>query len=192
MHLTLQKSSCVTWRFRCTPANSFGLLPPSACSQIIMIVGIAFCAVWYVIVVPCGLIDISKSQVDIEEEGGLVCRWGVIFPGIPFFRSWRSYGCIHVVLWMLKDYSWNTENKILWFASTIPTVLIGFDFLYTTAIAGESYCCQRHVLWLACAPASRGSHALAMLPSYPENMIIDHAHYLAEFLWVRANDTHYF
>lgn len=45
---------------------------------------------------------------------------------------------IHIVLWMLKDYSWNASIKWLWLVASPPTVLIGMDFVVTTAYAGES------------------------------------------------------
>jgi hypothetical protein len=39
---------------------------------------------------------------------------------------------------MLKDYSWNASIKWLWLVASPPTVLIGMDFVVTTAYAGES------------------------------------------------------
>jgi len=46
---------------------------------------------------------------------------------------------LHIVLWMLKDYAWNAELIWLWLLATPPTVLIGIDFVVTTAVAGKEF-----------------------------------------------------
>ena len=106
-------------------------------SQHIMEAGLVWAAIWYFLILPFNLLPTKiSSQAEAEyEEHGLTCRLGKLFPQISFFQSWRAYENLHIVLWMLKDYSWNTLNKPLWFASTIPTVLIGIDFVYTTGRA---------------------------------------------------------
>jgi len=40
---------------------------------------------------------------------------------------------------MLKDYAWNAELNWLWLLATPPTVLIGIDFVVTTAVAGTEF-----------------------------------------------------
>jgi hypothetical protein len=53
---------------------------------------------------------------------------------------------VHIVLWMLKDYAWNSECKWLWLVVSPPTILIGIDFVLTTAVAGETL----HFLFAHC------------------------------------------
>ena len=61
-------------------------------SQRVMEVGLCFVAIWYLFVLPLGLLrpgeHVAKESFD---ELGLTCRFRAFFPGVPIFQSWTSY-----------------------------------------------------------------------------------------------------
>jgi hypothetical protein len=71
------------------------------------------------------------------------------------FESWKQYENVHVLLWLGKDTAWNWEWKLMWLIFSVPTVLIGLDFLHKSL--------------------------------FTKRLMIDHAHYCAQFLWVFSN-----
>ena len=121
-----------------------------AISQHTMEVGMCFVAVWYLLVLPFKLIDPSVPQEAAEkyQSSGLTPRFSC-------FRDWDQYENIHILLWQGKDYAWNTLNKPMWVAFTLPTLLISADFIWVTG--------------------------------WTEGMIVDHAHYIAQGMWVLGN-----
>lgn len=76
------------------------------------------------------------------------------FPSL-LFSSWKHYENVHILLWLGKDTAWNWDWKVMWVCFTIPTVLIGIDFIHKSL--------------------------------FTRRLMIDHAHYCAQFLWVFSN-----
>lgn len=71
------------------------------------------------------------------------------------FKSWRDYENIHILMWVGKDVAWNWQWKVMWICFSIPTILIGLDFIHKSM--------------------------------FTQRLLIDHAHYCAQFLWVSSN-----
>jgi len=71
------------------------------------------------------------------------------------FSSWKHYENVHILLWLGKDTAWNWEWKVMWMCFSIPTIIVGLDFLHKSL--------------------------------FTKRLMIDHAHYCAQFLWVFSN-----
>jgi hypothetical protein len=71
------------------------------------------------------------------------------------FASWKHYENVHILMWLGKDTAWNWDWKVMWICFTIPTILIGLDFIHKSL--------------------------------FTKRLMIDHAHYCAQFLWVFSN-----
>lgn len=51
---------------------------------------------------------------------------------IFFLQNWREYEHIHTFFWCGKDLAWNLDIMPMWILFFIPTLLIGFDFMWVT------------------------------------------------------------
>lgn len=49
-----------------------------------------------------------------------------------FFRTWRDYETIHIILWLGKDCAWCSQNLLMWYIFMVPTVLVAADFAWTS------------------------------------------------------------
>ncbi len=67
--------------------------------------------------------DFEKTQS--YSSNGLVCRFKSI-------GGWRRYEFIHMFFWLLKDYCWCSQDKIMWLGGAIPTIYISIDLIITT------------------------------------------------------------
>ena len=95
--------------------------------QHIMEAALIWLALWYLIVRPLKLLpEPDEETARMYDEHDLV-------PSIPYFKTWRTYESFHIVLWLGKDYAWNTLNKPLWFIFTPFTLIASMDFIWTTA-----------------------------------------------------------
>ena len=76
---------------------------------------------------------LKKKQIFVSNEtltntyvsNGLVCRFKSI-------NTWKRYEFIHMFFWLLKDYCWCSQDKIMWLAGAIPTLFISYDLIKTT------------------------------------------------------------
>ena len=69
------------------------------------------------------LSNFGKSQS--YEINGLICRFKSI-------GGWRRYEFAHMFFWLLKDYCWCSQDKIMWLAGAIPTIYISIDLIRVT------------------------------------------------------------
>lgn len=60
------------------------------------------------------------------SEAGLICRFENI-------DSWRRYEFVHVFFWLLKDYSWCSQDQLLWIVAAIPTLFMAIDFIIVSS-----------------------------------------------------------
>ena len=71
------------------------------------------------------------------------------------FKSWKHYENIHILMWLGKDTAWNWSWQVMWVVFSIPTILVGLDFIHKSLLT--------------------------------KRLMIDHAHYCSQFLWVFSN-----
>lgn len=50
----------------------------------------------------------------------------------PFKITWRRYEFIHIAFWLLKDYCWCSDDKLLWLTGASITFFISIDFILKT------------------------------------------------------------
>lgn len=55
-------------------------------------------------------------------------------------QNWREYEHAHTFFWCGKDLSWNLDLMPMWLIFFIPTLLIGFDFMWVTYKSKVSVC----------------------------------------------------
>ena len=67
----------------------------------------------------------NQYKLNLYSNNGLVCRFESI-------ESWKIYEYIHIFFWLLKDYSWCSQDKLFWLLGAIPTILISIDLIITT------------------------------------------------------------
>lgn len=91
---------------------------------IVMETAIAWILLYHVVLKPLGVFPENDVANARYETVGLKCRFS--------FFSWRQYEHLHTLCWLGKDLSWNRLNKISWPICFLPTVLIAFDFIWTT------------------------------------------------------------
>jgi hypothetical protein len=98
------------------------------CSHI-MEAAMCWLALWYLVVRPLKLLPEPDAETSTDYDGIA----GNLVPSVPYFKTWREYESFHVILWLGKDYAWNTLNKPLWFIFTPFTLIGSMDFIWTTA-----------------------------------------------------------
>jgi hypothetical protein len=69
------------------------------------------------------LSNCGKSQYYVSN--GLICKFKNI-------GGWRRYEYIHMFFWLLKDYCWCSQDKIMWLAGVVPTIYISIDLIIVT------------------------------------------------------------
>lgn len=120
---------------------------------IIFICTLVWISLYYIILKPLHLLEETKEEqlqaINNDPTALLEPRFSF------FFKTWSEYESVHVFFWVGKDTAWNWWIQSMWLVFLVPTLLIGFDFVYLTL-------------------RSRG-------------LVIDHAHYFAQFMWVLAN-----
>jgi hypothetical protein len=61
-------------------------------SQRLMEAGLGFIALWYLFVLPLGLLRSGGAGLkEAYDELGLTCRLRECFPKVPIFQTWTSY-----------------------------------------------------------------------------------------------------
>jgi hypothetical protein len=58
-------------------------------------------------------------------SNGLICRFKSI-------GTWKRYEFVHMFFWLLKDYCWCSQDKIMWLAGALPTLFVSYDLINTT------------------------------------------------------------
>jgi hypothetical protein len=118
---------------------------------VIFICTLVWISLYYIILKPMNLLEESK-----EEEVRAAHDPTALQPRFSFFfKTWNEYENIHVFFWVGKDTAWNWWIQSMWLVFFIPTLLIGWDFVYMTLRS--------------------------------KRLMIDHAHYFAQLMWVIAN-----
>jgi hypothetical protein len=98
-----------------------------------MYTALAMLVLFFTVIKPMGLIKENKEITEQFEKGGL-------FPRFNCFANWRQYEYIHMMCWLCKDLCWNRGTWMetdsawptIWYFALVPTILIGFDFMYET------------------------------------------------------------
>ena len=67
----------------------------------------------------------NENESNKYISNGLVCRFKSI-------GGWRRYEFVHMFFWLLKDYCWCSQDKIMWLGGAIPTIYISFDLVNVT------------------------------------------------------------
>ena len=113
----------------------------SKVAGIILAVDMGFVGIYFMFLMPLGLFPhVSERIRDLYDESkSCVPRQ----PLKLLFKSWRSYENVHIFFWLGKDCAWvycsNAGNydyypsPVFWLAFTVPTLLIGLDFVLTSS-----------------------------------------------------------
>ena len=72
----------------------------------IMEAALCWLGLWYLIIRPLKLLPEPDEEARRAYDGEFN-----LIPSIPYFKNWREYEAFHIVLWLGKDYAWNTLNK---------------------------------------------------------------------------------
>jgi hypothetical protein len=67
----------------------------------------------------------NEEQSKLYNDFGLICRF-------KSFNTWRRYEFAHMFFWLLKDYCWCSQDKLMWLAGAIPTLFVSIDFIIVT------------------------------------------------------------
>ena len=120
---------------------------------IIFICTLVWITLYYLLLKPLNLLEETKEEqllaIKNDPTSHLQPRFSF------FFKTWNEYENIHIFFWVGKDTAWNWWLQSMWLLFLIPTLVIGFDFVYLTLRS--------------------------------RRLMIDHAHYFAQFMWVLAN-----
>lgn len=65
-------------------------------SSYLLLAGLLWLAVYYLIIVPLDLMKVSKRALNEYDDGTIESRFS-------YFRNFRQYENIHTVFWMAKD-----------------------------------------------------------------------------------------
>ena len=67
----------------------------------------------------------NEENARLYNENGMICKY-------PFFNTWRRYEFIHTFFWLLKDYAWCANDRVLWIVGAVPTLYVSIDFILVT------------------------------------------------------------
>ena len=56
------------------------------------------------------------------NDNGLICEF-------KFIDTWRRYEHFHTFFWLLKDYCWNVQDKLLWIGAAFITLIVSIHFI---------------------------------------------------------------
>jgi len=80
---------------------------------------------------------VSEESLQLYNESEVTVHW----PLNKLFPTWRNYENIHIFFWLGKDTAWNWRTSTMksyvpnavWWVFAVPTVLVGLDFVITSA-----------------------------------------------------------
>lgn len=91
----------------------------------IMMVGLLLIVFYFAFLKKKQYFSPSNESDNKYVSNGLVCRFKSI-------GTWKRYEFIHMGFWLLKDYCWCSQDKIMWLAGAIPTLFISWDLINVT------------------------------------------------------------
>lgn len=97
---------------------------PAGC---LMMIGLVMIVYYFVSLKNKEMFIPDEKVTKLYNQEGLI-------PRFSFFNTWRRYEFCHVFFWLLKDYSWCSGDKMLWFVGAIPTLIVSFDFVITSSV----------------------------------------------------------
>ena len=95
------------------------------CSSCIMMVGLLSIIFYFSFLKKKSFFLTNFSKLQSYLTNGLVCKFKSI-------GSWKRYEFVHMFFWLLKDYCWCSQDKIMWLAGAIPTIYISIDLIKVT------------------------------------------------------------
>eukprot|EP01032_Pedospumella_encystans_P019356 gene19356-22006_t len=85
----------------------------------------AWIVFYYICLKPFKLLPSDEKMNEKYDDADL-------HPRFSCFSNWREYEHIHTFFWCGKDLAWNLDIMPMWLIFFIPTLLIGFDFMWVT------------------------------------------------------------
>jgi hypothetical protein len=92
----------------------------------IMMCGIVTIAFYFCFLKNKTIFQPKQSQIESYNSNKLICRFSSI-------NTWRRYEFIHMFFWLLKDYCWCSQDKVMWLVGAIPTIFVSVDLIYITS-----------------------------------------------------------
>ena len=93
-------------------------------SSYMLIAGLAWLAVFYSVLRPCGIIMESPLVTELYLALDLTPRFSF------YFKNWRQYEYLHMLFWIGKDLSWNLMFLPTWILGLSLTLTLGIDFIW--------------------------------------------------------------
>lgn len=95
-------------------------------SSCIMMIGLLLIVFYFVFLKKKQYFSPNNEGENKYMSNGLICRFKSI-------GTWKRYEFIHMFFWLLKDYCWCSQDKIMWLAGVLPTLFISYDLIYVTS-----------------------------------------------------------
>jgi len=95
------------------------------CASCIMMIGLVSIIFYFAFLKKKNIFVSNVEKTQSYISNGLICKFKSI-------GGWRKYEFAHMFFWLLKDYCWCSEDKVMWLAGAIPTIYISCDLIRVT------------------------------------------------------------
>lgn len=91
-------------------------------ARISLMIGIIMVIIYFIWFIKLEYYKTNEKLRQIYDNVGLI-------PKFQIFDTWRRYELLHILFWLIKDYSWCSGDQVFWFVGAIPTLIISIDFI---------------------------------------------------------------